>query len=86
MKIIESYTPVFQKWGDNGLSIYYEYNAYGASYETLKIQIANGDKTFDGYFLYYGYKVAYALHTLYSDRDGLDLRELMTTYKTGRSV
>ncbi len=24
MKIIESYMPVFQKWGDNDLSIYYE--------------------------------------------------------------
>ena len=83
MKIIESYMPVFQKWGDNALCIYNDPHDPSRDEDSIFYGI---DSPFYNYFLYYGYKVSYALHTLYSDRDGLDLRELMMAYKTGRAV
>jgi len=77
MKIIESYMPVFQKWGDNDLSIYYEAKGF---------QYYDSTTIFDCCFLYYGYKVTYAMQALHSSIHGMDLRELMMAYKTGRAV
>lgn len=76
MKIVESYMPVFQKWGDNRLCVYRKSNPYADP----------PDAFFDSYFLYYGYKLTYVIHVLHVGIGEQDLRELMMVYKTGRAV
>ncbi len=83
MKIIESYMSVFQKWGDNDLCIYKDPHDPSRDKESIFYGI---NSPFYNYFLYYGYKVTYAMQALHSSIHGMDLRELMIAYKTGRAV